>query len=216
MFIISISSFVIYLFFSLFFGRHFHNQMNKDSNKTNVKKVSNEVKNGMMGIILLNGIYSFIIIILYLKDKEKYNYLFEDNYYIYVSVLMNKFFYFTLIFYSLSVSEDNKGFELISGSTLTSVYLLIWNTFIDYITTYNYDIILIGIQLIFSGILCLVTFFSVCFISCFICASMKKFKEFFGIRSDNCFLCCYILFLSHCMYLEDTHDFCGFLCNNDR
>ena len=39
-------------------------------------KVSNEIKNGMVGIILLNGIYSFIITVLYLKG---YNYIFEDN-----------------------------------------------------------------------------------------------------------------------------------------
>ena len=213
MFIISISSFVVYLFFSLFFGRHFHNQMNKDNNKTNVKKVSNEVKNGMVGIILLNGIYSFIITVLYLKD---YNYLFEDNYYIYPTILMNKFFYFTLIYYSLSISEDNKGFELISGSTLTSVYLLIWNTLIDLLTTNNYDYVLIFVQISISGILCMVTFCSVCCVGCVLLASMKKFKEFFGIRNDNYFLCCYILLFSHCMYLEDTHDFCGFLCNNER
>ena len=56
---------------------------------------------------------------------------------------MNKFFYFTLIYYSLSISEDNKGFELISGSTLTSVYLLIWNSLSDLLTTNNYDNVLI-------------------------------------------------------------------------
>ena len=51
---------------------------------------------------------------------------------------------------------------------------------------------------------------------CVLLASKKKFKEFFGIRSDNCFLCCYILLFSHCIYLENTHGFCGFLCNNEK
>ena len=87
---------------------------------------------------------------------------------------------------------------------------------IDLLTTNNNDYVLIFVQISISGILCLVTFCSVCCVGCVLFASMKKFKEFFGIRSDNYFLCCYILLFSHCMYLEDTHDFCGFLCNNER
>ena len=45
MFIILISSFIIYLN-SLFFGRHLNNKINKDDNKTKTKNNSNEIMNG--------------------------------------------------------------------------------------------------------------------------------------------------------------------------
>ena len=45
MFIILISSFIIYLI-SLFFGRHLNNKINKDDNKTKTKNNSNEIMNG--------------------------------------------------------------------------------------------------------------------------------------------------------------------------
>ena len=65
MFIILISSFIFYLYITLFFGRHFNNKKDNDNNKTKVKKMSNEIMNGMEGVIYFNGVYSFIITVLY-------------------------------------------------------------------------------------------------------------------------------------------------------
>ena len=76
MFIILISSFAFYLFFTLFFGRHINNKINKDNNKTKVKKISNEIMNGMEGVIYLNGVYSFIVTVLYWYTDNKKIYYF--------------------------------------------------------------------------------------------------------------------------------------------
>ena len=46
---------------------------------------------------------------------------------------MSKFYHFTLIYFCISYSEDKKKFELISGSTLITIYLSIWEFIISFI-----------------------------------------------------------------------------------
>jgi hypothetical protein len=51
---------------------------------------------------------------------------------------MSKFYHFTLIYYCISYTEDKKQFELISGSTLISIYLSISDFIISFIKN-SYD-----------------------------------------------------------------------------
>ena len=128
MFILLISSFIFYLFITLFVGRYFNNKIDKGDNQTNIKKISNEIMNGLEAIIFVNGVYSFILtLLLFINWDKYYQLIFEEKYYTYITILMNKYYYFSFIYYCISISEDKKGFELISGATLISIYLLIWN-----------------------------------------------------------------------------------------
>ena len=69
---------------------------------------------------------------------------------------MNKFYYFTLMFYCLSYSESKRKFELISSSTLISVYIFIINSIISLIRDNIPLKALYIIQLVFSCFPCLV------------------------------------------------------------
>ena len=95
------------------------------------------------------------------------SFFFEDNLnYIFIPILMNKFYYFTLNYYCLYTSEETKKFEIISGSSLISFYILIWNVAMLILKSiipdekvdddYNYFNILYIIQLIFA---CIPSFF---------------------------------------------------------
>ena len=215
MYIILISSFIFYLFITLYFGRHINNKINKDNNKTKVKKISNEITNGMEGVIFFNGVYSFIITLLYFFiNNKKYNTLFEDNYYLYITVLMNKFYYFTFIYYNLSISEDKKGLDLMSGATLISFYLLIWNFFMDFLINYVKFNYLVSLQFYFSLLISLMVliFFLLCFY--YIHIFLKIFKEL-EINISIFYICCYFCFFSDCKYLKDSHDCCGYICHQN-
>ena len=214
-FIILIASFIFYLFITLFIGRHWNNNIKKDDNNSNLKKISNEIMNGIEAAIYFNGIYSFIITLLYCHiDNEKYYYLFDDNYYIYITVLMNKFYYFTFIYYCLSVSEDKKGFEFISGATLISLYLLIWNFFISISLNYAYIPFLISTQIVISGLITLLALIFILTYFYIIYYVIKVFKEF-EINMNCLFICFHFCFLRFFMYYEDTHDCCGFYLNKN-
>jgi len=208
MFIILISSFAFYLFITLFFGRHFNNKKNEDNNKTKVKKISNEIMNGMEGVIYFNGIYSFIIIELYWHTK--YNILFEDNYYLYITILMNKFYYFTFIYYNLSISEDKKGLDLMSGATLISIYLLIWNLFRDILINYVYVHFLAGIQFAFSVLISLL-FLSFLIIWCYLVFFYINVYKELEININKFYIFCNFCCFSFCMYSKDNHDCCGYI-----
>ena len=62
--------------------------------------------------------------------------------------------------FCLQISEDKKGYELISNSTLVSIYLFFWNLVYDLIKGYfdvNSNSLLI-IQIIISSIICFIFF----------------------------------------------------------
>ena len=117
-----------------------------------ISKLSNEILDGTHGILIFNCIFSLVFSAFYFKDKYK-KLFFNDTNYILIPILMNKFYYFTLIFYCLDVSEEKKGFELISGSTIISIYMNIWNLIINIIKNYisNLDILYV-LQIIFISI----------------------------------------------------------------
>jgi len=101
-----------------------------------MSKISNEILNGTYGILIFNGVYSLIFSAFYLSEMSSdfKHLIFEDNInIIYIPILMNKFYYFTLNYYCTYTSESYKGFELISSSTLISLFIQIWNLIISLI-----------------------------------------------------------------------------------
>ena len=63
---------------------------------------------------------------------------------------MNKFYYFTLNYYCISYAQDKKSFDVVSGQTLISVYLFLWDFAISFIRETESLSTLYLVQLIFS------------------------------------------------------------------
>jgi hypothetical protein len=136
--------------------------LRKSKKSDNVSKISHETKNGTFSILLFNGGFSFILSFIYLFHKSnKYKeYIFENNMnIIFIPILMNKFYYFTLNYYYTYTSEVNKKFNVLSSSTLISMYILVYDFIIWIIkfiislfTTHYYIQVLITIQIICSTI----------------------------------------------------------------
>ena len=93
---------------------------------------------------------------------------------------MNKFYYFTLNYYCISYAQDNKSYDVVSGQTLISVYLFLWDFAISFIRETESLSTLYLIQLIFSCLPCVVIAYVVIVllitIVCFFCIAegMKK------------------------------------------
>ena len=105
-----------------------------------ISKLSNDILNGTHGIVLFNSVFSIIFSSLYLSnisDNIK-KYIFEDNInIIFIPILLNKFYYFTLNYYCIYTAEKNNKFELISTSSLVSFYIIIWNLALTFIYNSN-------------------------------------------------------------------------------
>lgn len=204
--IIFISTFIAFYFITISYGRLLSiketdsNNSDKSDNKQKVSKFSYEIIRGISGITYINSLYCFILYLYYYyKDRN----IFQTNKYIYPPLLLNKFYYFLLTYYSISYSEKQKGSDLLSSSTLISIYLLIWNFFYDCLVDYiNYKV-LYFIQFISSG------FLSLMFVLLIFCLMLSS------CLSDGCCFCCiwYICFgwtLLFCLYDENSHDCWGF------
>lgn len=96
-----------------------------------INKLSTGILDGTHGILLFDGVYSLILSAIYLANNNAS--IFQYHYFIFSPILMNKFYYFTLIYFRISFSESKKKFDLISGSTLISIYLFIWDFIISLI-----------------------------------------------------------------------------------
>ena len=94
-----------------------------------------------------------------LEDAKTY--IFEDNInIIFIPILMNKFYYFTLDYYSIYTAENEKKFQILSTSSLISTYIIIFDGIVSLIKgsipdeneheEYNYYKILYIIQIVFS------------------------------------------------------------------
>ena len=171
--IIFVSTFILFFYLTLSFAKYLRENFSKYTDEDNSKKgkkeiisqISNDILNGTHGIFVFNGVFSLIFSSFYLASisNEVKSFFFEDNLnYIFIPILMNKFYYFTLNYYCLYTSEETKKFEIISGSSLISFYILIWNVAmlilksiipdekVDY--DYNYFNIFYIIQLRFACI----------------------------------------------------------------
>ena len=152
---IFISSFILFFYFTLSFTQVYKylkrdkrsiEKDKKESKEQYYKKLKNEEKlsskllNGIYGILLFNSVFSltFSLIYLFYASEEVKSYIFYDNInIILMPILMNKFYSFTLINYYTYVSENEqkkkKNLELLSGTSLISFYLFIWNLVISFI-----------------------------------------------------------------------------------
>ena len=130
----------------------------KNNLKDALTKISNGILNGTHGIVLFNGVFSLIFSSFYLsnmQDKIK-NFFFKENInIIFIPILMNKFYYFTLNYYCIYTSEKNNKFDIISSSSLISFYIFIWNLALTFlkssISDDHYNILYI-IQIVFDSI----------------------------------------------------------------
>lgn len=132
---------------------------NKSKKKGIISKLSNEILDGTHGILFFNGIFSLVFSSFYLsKNKDIKDLFFDKNTNIIIlPILLNKLFFLTLNYYCTYQTEEKKDqdFELISGSTLISIYLAIFNFIINYIQKIHSDKDLFLIQICFSCLPCL-------------------------------------------------------------
>ena len=175
-----------------------------------INRLSTGILDGTHGLLIFDGVYSFILSVIYLADNDAS--IFEYHYFIFSPVLMNKFYYFTLIYFCISFSESKKKFELISGSTLISIYLFIWNLIISLIRDLSSLNRLYITQIVFASIPSLIV---AIIIIKFIFTTFCKCECFEGcgfLFCFCCFLCCFAGFWIN--YLLDI-DNCDCECDCD-
>ena len=129
-------TFFCYFYFTLTF--HIIIKLLFQFGKSKTKKykiISNRILDGAHGILIFNGLYSLIFSSLYLSNSE--HYYFKNINFFLVPILMNKFYYFTLTYFCISYAQENKQLDVISGDTLISIYLLIWDIIISFIIDYS-------------------------------------------------------------------------------
>ena len=197
-----------------------------------ISKLSNEILDGTHGILFFNGLFSLIFSSFYLSKNEDIKDLFFDKNtnIIILPILMNKLFYLTLNYYCTYKTEEkkNQDFEIISGSTLISIYLSIFNLIISLIKKIPSNSALFITQICFSCIPC---FFVALFIIVLIWALLTEcniikilicilsyllcfgclwydYDAFYCIGSTcYCELCCCDIF--SCCYCECCDNKCG-------
>ena len=159
--LIFILTFMLFFYLTLSFSRYFKsirtNYEKKKSlidqklmKKKLVYKISNEILDGTHGVVFFNSIISFVFSILK-EINDKFYITDKTNIFILTPILMNKFFYFTLIYYCISY-KNLKDFELISSASLISIYVAIWNIAVSIIRSYISLKVLYYIQIVFSSI----------------------------------------------------------------
>ena len=180
-----IVTFFFFIYFTLSFNILLHTLPKKENKNQNLgDKVSKDILNGIYGILVFNGLYALVFSSIFLAGKKII--LFDYIYFYLIPILMNKFYYLTLIYYCISYSNENKKYEVISGSTLISLYILLWNTIIYFIREYPSLMILHIIQIIFSFPSLLLLFVFLIVIYILITGDLKEKKNY---------LCCFLSFI---------------------
>ena len=173
--------FVLFLMFSMKFGMPEKNDTKKDKIKSNLYLLSHSIFNELHIILIINSIISLIFSILYFSDITD----FDD--FILIPISFHQFFYFSLNYYCLCISEQQNNDEYIfSGSILVAIYIKIWNTI--------YNILKNSIdnkRFIFIFQFSLSIFVIAVFIYYLLC-STKNFKYIICENCINCnlFSCC--------------------------
>ena len=72
-----------------------------------INQLSSGILDGTHGILIFDGLYSLILSAIYLADSNAS--IFQSHYFIFSPILMNKFYYFTLIYFCVSFSESKKS-----------------------------------------------------------------------------------------------------------
>ena len=160
-FLVFIISFFLFFYLTLSFNTllSFADDSKKENeNKKNklvgIKRISNGILDGIHGILIFDGTLSLIFSSLYLTNENIYIFRYQ-NFFL-VPILMNKFYHFTLIYFCISFSEEKQKFDLISGASLISVYLLIWDFIISLIRNASSLNTLYIVQIIFASIPCFI------------------------------------------------------------
>ena len=220
------------------------NEQSQAQNGNKIESLSNDIFTGSIVILGFNSLFSFIFTIFYYSNNSASKALINDpnnyyNYILYIPLLMNKFYYFTFIYYCIKVTEVIKGFDLMSGSTLISIYLLVWSSFfgilIDLIPI-KFIFILFAVQIISSTLIlfkffliiinnlfCRGMFFrtslyllfyifacgGIWFFGCCDCCKCCKCCECFETKGNFNDKCC-----KHCNYNYCEHEECSEILDN--
>ena len=139
--IVFLVSFFLFFYLTLFFKNIFYGDKN-DKEKDTISILSNNILHGTHGIFIFNGLFSVFFSYFYLiSDKNDIKtFLFEKNInIIFMPIVMNKFYYFTLTYYSIFTGEKEKNFEMLSVSTLISMYVAIYNVALSLIKAFIPD-----------------------------------------------------------------------------
>lgn len=220
-FLTFIGTFFLFFYFTLSFGKIVYltnfdknkekNTGNKKLNFGQISKLSNGILDGTHGILIFDGIYSLIFSSLYLSDSKKE--IFKYIYIYLIPILMNKFYYFTLIFYCVSYSDQQKKVDLISGSTLISIYLFIWETIVYFIRN-NISLKSLYItQIVFDCLFpCFIVLFMLVIIIILFCANFNCKDLFFFLYCVCAFFLCFGGFWMN-ENTEKNMENCGCDCN---
>ena len=95
------------------------------------EELSKGILGGIYIIFYLEGIYISIFFILYIIDSK--NEIFQNACIYLIPILLNQFYYFTMVFYCTRYSVNINKYELINGSFLISIWLVIIDLVVSYI-----------------------------------------------------------------------------------
>ena len=116
-------------------------------------EISNNILNGTYGIIIFNSFYSFILSSICISKEIK------NNYYFYIPIFLNKFYYFTFAHQCAIRTDDDDSLNYFTTATLLSIYLFIWDLIIDQIKLIPIKILLY-IQIFLSLIIIIISVFA--------------------------------------------------------
>lgn len=170
-FLIYLTTIIIFFYITISWGKYIENPLESiesggdkqnivmDDNGLNhknmtIKVLSKDILKGSFIVLGFNSLFSFIFTIFYYSNNSFFNNLVisENNHYIYIPIFMSKFYYFTFTYYCLKKSEEIKGFDLMSGSTLISIYVSIFSIIFGIIRDYvplKYIVIIQSIPTVF-------------------------------------------------------------------
>ena len=180
--------------------------VSQSKKNTKTSAFSHDILNGTTGILLFNGLYTFILSVKYISRNFENNKQLEEeiknDYFTVIPVLLNKFYYFTLIYFCLSFSEKKKKLEVISGATLISFYIIGFN-FIISLILYISPRDLIIIQLVFSSFIAL--FWLIVLIACIIFTiSDKSIMNL--IMNLSLFLCRFFIYCCSLFFIDEERN----------
>ena len=169
---------ILFLFFvfTYLFGL-FRIYLNKKSKNEEFSfecwEVSNIILNGTIGIVIVNSIYSFFASIYCLSNDLENNFIF-------IPILMNKCYYFAFSNHCTVYTDSEEIIDYFSSATLLSIYLFVWELFIEHLIKKIPITILLYIQIVLSLIIFATFIFSV-----FIMFNSKNDSYWFNFILDK-------------------------------